>query len=102
MKDLRVAFIPLVRTTFDVALANDMIRMAREALISTGLELIGPVEPVSDQSTAQAAAMELSTNNAVYDPHFPGYVCRQHNGHYADRECECAYFPVGSTGALDG
>ena len=63
MKDLRIAFIPLVRTTFDVALADDMIRMAREALISTGLELIGPVEPVSDQSAAQIVAAEIATSN---------------------------------------
>lgn len=62
MKALRIAFIPLVRTTFDVALANDMISMAREALISTGLELISPVEPVSDQSTAQTAATKLAAS----------------------------------------
>ena len=57
--DLRIAFFPLIRSTFDVALANNMIRLAREALSATGMELFGPAEPISDLSAAQAAAAEL-------------------------------------------
>jgi L-fucose isomerase-like protein len=60
VKNLRIAFIPLVRTTFDVALAEDMIRQARAALITAGLELTGPQGFVSDLPAAQAAAAELA------------------------------------------
>lgn len=61
MKDLRVAFIPLVRTTFDVALANDMIGLACEALTAAGLELIGPLQAITDLPAAEAAAAELAS-----------------------------------------
>ena len=37
MKDLRIAFLPLVRTTFDVALASEMIQRARQSLAEAGL-----------------------------------------------------------------
>jgi len=57
--DLRIAFFPLIRSTFDVALANNMVRLAREALSATGMELFGPAEPISDLSAAQATAAEL-------------------------------------------
>jgi L-fucose isomerase-like protein len=60
VKDLRIAFIPLVRTTFDVALADEMIRQARQALLAAGFELHGPEQPVSDLQSAQAAAAELA------------------------------------------
>jgi L-fucose isomerase-like protein len=59
VKELRIAFIPLVRTTFDVAFADEMIRMARASLTAAGLELIGPAEAVSDLSAAQVAAAQL-------------------------------------------
>ena len=62
MKDLRIAFIPLIRSTFDVALATQMIDQARQALSASGMRFIGPVEPVSDISTAQAAAAELAND----------------------------------------
>ena len=61
MKDLRIAFIPLVRTTFDVALAGEMIHAARQALLAAGLELVGPAEAVTDLAAAQAAARELAS-----------------------------------------
>lgn len=60
MNNFQIAFIPLVRTTFDVALAAEMIAQARAALTAAGLELTGPAVPVSDLAMAQAAAAELA------------------------------------------
>jgi hypothetical protein len=34
--------VPLVRTTFDVAFANEMIAAARQQLVDAGYELVGP------------------------------------------------------------
>ena len=62
MKDLRIAFLPLLRTTFDVALADEMIRQARETLTAAGLELVGPAQPISDLPAAQAAVVELASS----------------------------------------
>ena len=62
MKDLRIAFLPLLRTTFDVALADEMIRLARETLTAAGLELVGPVQPISDLPAAQTAAAEFASS----------------------------------------
>ncbi len=61
MSKLRIAFIPLIRSTFDVALANEMISSAREALVAANLELIGPAEAVMDLAAAQSAAAELDS-----------------------------------------
>lgn len=60
MKPLRVAFIPIVRVQFDIALAEEMISKARERLRSAGFELVGPEQAVSDLPAAQAAAQMLS------------------------------------------
>jgi len=59
--NLRIAWIPLVRTTFDVPLAHEMIAAARQALTAAGLTLVGPAEPITDLPAAQAAAAELTT-----------------------------------------
>lgn len=60
MIDLRIAWIPLIRSTFDVPLAHEMIAAARQALTGAGLELVGPAEPVTDLPAAQAAAAEIA------------------------------------------
>lgn len=59
MQPLRIAFLPLIRTTFDVPLAEDMIRQARASLLAAGYALDGPAEPVTSLEQAQAAARAL-------------------------------------------
>ena len=39
---LRVAFLALARTTFDMELANETIDRARENLMAAGMTLLGP------------------------------------------------------------
>jgi L-fucose isomerase-like protein len=55
-----IAFLPIVRTTFDVPLAEEMIRAARENLISAGFHLIGPEHSITDLPTAKQIVTELS------------------------------------------
>ncbi len=61
MHPLRIAFLPLIRTTFDVPLAEDMIRQARASLLAAGFILDGPAEPVTSLEQAQAAARALQS-----------------------------------------
>jgi len=58
---LRIAFLPLIRTTFDVPLAETMISEARQSLLAAGFELVGPAEGLTDLAVAQAAAAELAS-----------------------------------------
>jgi L-fucose isomerase-like protein len=60
MPQYHIAFVPLARTTFDIPLANEVTRSARQALQSAGLELVGPDELITDLGMAQAVARELS------------------------------------------
>jgi len=53
MTPLRIAFFPLIRSTFDVPLAEEMIRQAREHLLAAGFELIEPETPICDLSQAR-------------------------------------------------
>ncbi len=64
MKTLRLAFLPLIRTTFDVPLAEEKIRLARQALLDAGFELIEPAAVISDLDQARAAASELNSLDA--------------------------------------
>ncbi len=57
---LRIAFVPLVRTTFDVSLAAEMTRQARQQLQVAGYELFEPEQPVSDLQTAQQVAHQIA------------------------------------------
>lgn len=52
MKPYRIAFIPLLRTTFDVDFAQQMINAARDSLLNAGFELIQPVETVTNIEAA--------------------------------------------------
>lgn len=56
----RIAFVPLVRTTFDVPLAVEMTRQARQQLQAAGYELFEPEQPVSDLQTAQHVAHQIA------------------------------------------
>jgi L-fucose isomerase-like protein len=60
MRELRVAFVPLARPTFDIQLAADTAAMARRRLMEAGLTLIGPSELVMDSTSAQEAAGTLA------------------------------------------
>ena len=62
MKYRRIAFFPLVRTTFDVPFANQMISAAQENLLQANFELIEPSAPISDQFSAREAARMLRTH----------------------------------------
>lgn len=59
MESTRIAFLPLVRTTFDVELAEQMIGAARNALIASGFELSGPEKAITGLQEAQQAAQNL-------------------------------------------
>jgi L-fucose isomerase-like protein len=59
MTSRRIAFAPLIRTTFDVELANESIRQARQHLLAGGLELIEPEQPISDLDQAEDFARAL-------------------------------------------
>ena len=58
----RIAFIPLVRTTFDVPLAAEMTRRARQQLQAAGFELFEPEQPVSDLPAAQQVARQIAAS----------------------------------------
>ncbi len=61
MEALRIAFLPLIRTTFDVSLAETMITEARQSLLAAGFELVGPAQGLTDLAAAQAAVAELAS-----------------------------------------
>lgn len=60
MEPPRIAFLPIVRTTFDVPFAEALIRQARESLLAAGFALWEPEQPVCDLIQAQAAARALA------------------------------------------
>jgi L-fucose isomerase-like protein len=55
----RIAFIPLLRMTFDVVYAKQMIMHARASLIKAGFEIIETDEPISNIETAKKASTFL-------------------------------------------
>ena len=58
----RIAFLPLVRATFDVPLAVESIRLARAQLQAGGFDLLEAEQPITDLSSAQQAARQLASN----------------------------------------
>lgn len=60
MKSFHIAFLPFVRTTFDVPFAEEMIQQAREALLAAGFTLWETAEPVTDLDAAAGVARELA------------------------------------------
>ena len=63
MQELRIAFIPLARPTFDIPLAEEVVAAVRSQLLAhAGYDLVGPQELVIDLATAEAAAKELQAN----------------------------------------
>jgi L-fucose isomerase-like protein len=60
LEALRIAFLPLIRHTFDVPFAEQMIAEAREALLKAGFQLEEPEEPISELALAQSTAQKFS------------------------------------------
>ncbi len=56
---LQIGLVPLARTTFDLALANEITRTARVALQRLGLTVVGPESPVTSLDEAAAASSTL-------------------------------------------
>lgn len=54
-QNLRVGFMPIARTTFDMALAQQVTREAYKQLAQAGFELVGPAEPVTTGDTVKTA-----------------------------------------------
>jgi len=59
LKSLRIAFLPLIRRTFDVVYAEEMISAARLQLTQAGFELIEPPEPISDMDGVNQAIQAI-------------------------------------------
>lgn len=56
----KLGFIPILRTTFDVPLAEAVTERARAALTSAGYALLGPAGAVSTVDEARAAAADVA------------------------------------------
>jgi L-fucose isomerase-like protein len=59
MEALRIAFLPLIRTTFDVVLAEQVASRARQTLLDAGFSLVGPQQAITDLPAAEQAAKEI-------------------------------------------
>jgi L-fucose isomerase-like protein len=57
---LHLGFVAILRTTFDVDLAREIIDRARSTLTHAGYALLGPTEPVTTLEEAQTAAELLA------------------------------------------
>lgn len=60
MNPLRIAFLPIIRHTFDVPFAEQMIGEARQALVEAGFHLLEPERPIHDLSIAKEIAQDFS------------------------------------------
>jgi L-fucose isomerase-like protein len=59
-KELRVGWVPLARTTFDMSLAAETAATARAQLLQAGFALAGATEPVTDLSAVRSVARQLA------------------------------------------
>ncbi len=53
MMALRIGFVPLARTTFDIPLAAQLSEAARQSLVDAGMEVVGSDELVTNLADAQ-------------------------------------------------
>jgi len=60
MTSYRIAFLPLIRTTFDVELAKEAIQQARQHLQSAGLQIFEPEQPITDLAQAEQFSATLA------------------------------------------
>jgi len=56
LNSIKIAFFPLLRTTFDVVFAQQMIDAVRKNLLRAGFMLIEPEQPIKDLDDAARAA----------------------------------------------
>jgi L-fucose isomerase-like protein len=59
METNRIAFLPFIRTTFDVPLAEQMVSQARKTLLDAGFNLVGPQQAITDLPAAEQTAKDL-------------------------------------------
>lgn len=59
MKKLQIAFIPIMRSTFDIAFAGEMVQQARTHLLSAGFELIELPQPIKDLVAVEQSIKQL-------------------------------------------
>ncbi len=60
MQELRIAFVPLARPTFDIPLAEEVTAAVRNQLSEAGYVLNGPIDLVMDLEAAKAAAQMVT------------------------------------------
>jgi L-fucose isomerase-like protein len=60
MPEFKIAFVPIIRTTFDVPLAEAMVSQARARLGEMGYALVGEGAPLTTLEDAQTRATTLS------------------------------------------
>ncbi|MGQ9888801.1 MAG: L-fucose/L-arabinose isomerase family protein [Aggregatilineales bacterium] len=51
---LRIGFVPVARTTFDMALAEEVTQLAHQQLAAAGFHVVGPAEPLTTADAAQS------------------------------------------------
>ncbi len=62
MQAYQIAFLPIIRTTFDVTLAEQMIAIARKALLAAGFSLSGPEQALVNVTDAEKAIQDLAAH----------------------------------------
>ncbi len=61
MNNLKIAFIPLARTTFDIPFAKEMADAAKKSLINSHFNLVGPADLISDSAGVQKTIQDLAS-----------------------------------------
>jgi L-fucose isomerase-like protein len=62
LEPLCIAFLPLLRTTFDVPFAEQMIAQARQNLLGAGFKLLEPEQPIQDLAAATQVAQKFANS----------------------------------------
>ena len=60
MTNLKIAFIPLARTTFDIPFAKEMANAAKKTLVDAQLELVGPADLITDVLGVEQTIQDLA------------------------------------------
>ena len=60
MNNLKIAFIPIARTTFDIPFAKEKADAARHALRGQHMDLVGPADLITDDQGVQQTIDELA------------------------------------------
>ena len=65
MQKLKIAFVPIARTTFDIPFAEQVTEAARKHLTNAGFELIGPKTLITEIQMAQEEAQHLKSQDCA-------------------------------------